>query len=130
MTLIEVMFAVVILSGVMLALSRFGQEFTRATRNSANLGIASDLATARLEVIRAFPTYDSLEIVFAGTESDVNADPSLEGFENFTRTTAFRSTITVVSSDTVANYKTVTVTVTSPLLKAAVAKSVDIAVRQ
>lgn len=130
MTLIEVMFAVVILSGVMLALSQFGQEFTRATRNSANLGIASDLATARLEVIRAFPVYDSLEIVFAGTETDVNADPSLEGFENFTRTTSFRSTITVVSSDTVANYKTVTVTVTSPLLKSAVAKSVDIAASQ
>lgn len=130
MTLIEVMFAVVILSGVMLALSQFGQEFTKATRNSANLGIASDLATARLEVIRAFPAYDSLEIVFAGTETDLTADPSLAGFENFTRTTGFRSTVTVVASDTVANYKTVTVTVTSLLLRAPVAKSVDIAARQ
>lgn len=129
MTLIEVLFAVVILSGVMLALSRFGQEFTRATRNASTLGIASDLAAARLEVIRAYPAYDSLETVFAGTESEADADPPLAGYAWYTRTTSFRTNVVVVSGDTVAEFKTATVTVSSALLKAPVAKSADIAAR-
>jgi prepilin-type N-terminal cleavage/methylation domain-containing protein len=125
MTLIEVMFAVVILSGVMLALTQFGQAFTRATRDAATLGIASDLATARLEAIRAYPVYDSLSR-FAGTETAGTAYPSMAGFDGFTRQTAVATRQTTVSGRLITEYKTVTVTVTSPTLSAPVAKSVDI----
>lgn len=128
MTLIEVLFALVIMSGVMLALSSFGQAFTRATRDSAALGIASDLATARLEVIRAYPHYDSL-YVFAETEaSDSTAYPSMAGYEDYTRTTAVSAAKqTKAGARVIMEYKTVTVTVNAPTLTAAVSKSVDIA---
>ena len=71
MTIIEVMFAIVILSGVMLAMSRFGQAFTRATRNAANLAMASDLAAARIEVIRAHGTYATIATTFDGAHGDL-----------------------------------------------------------
>jgi Tfp pilus assembly protein PilV len=126
MTLIEVMFAVVILSGVMLALTRFGQAFTRATRDASTLGIASDLATARIEAIRAYPAYDSLS-KFAVTETSATAYPSLVGYEAFTRQTAVATRQTKVGARLITEYKTVTVTVTSSTLAAPVTKSVDIA---
>ena len=69
MTIIEVLFAVVILSGVMLALSRFGQGFARANRNAAYLTTASDLATARLEAARAHGNYATLVSSFDGVTS-------------------------------------------------------------
>lgn len=125
MTIIEVMFAVVIMSGVMLALSRFGQAFTKATREASTLGIASDLATARLEVIRAFPTYDSLS-VFVETETDSTAYPSMAGFEQFTRTTTVATRSETSGGRTIRAYKTVTVTVTAATLASPVTKSVDI----
>lgn len=128
MTIIEVMFAVVILSGVMLALSRFGQAFTRATREAATVGIASDLATARLEVIRAYPKYDSLS-VFAETETDSTQYPSMEGFDGFTRVTAVSAARQSKSgSIVITEYKTVTVTVRSTNADSTVVtKSLDIA---
>ena len=127
MTIIEVLFAVVIMSGVMLALSRFGQAFTKATRDSAAVGIASDLATARLESIRALPVYDSLN-VFAVTETGASAYPSMAGYEDYTRvTTVSAARQTKVGSRVTMEYKTVTVTVNAPTLSAPVSKSVDIA---
>lgn len=127
MTIIEVMFAVVILSGVMLALSRFGQAFTRATREAATVGIASDLATARLEVIRAYPTYDSLG-TFVETETDSTAYPSMDGFSGYTRSTAVATRQTKVGARLIVEYKTVTVTVRSNNSDSTVVtKTVDIA---
>ncbi len=127
MTIIEVLFAVVILSGVMLALSRFGQAFTRATREAATLGIASDLATARLEVIRAYPVYDSLALVFPATESGATAYPSMAGFTGFTRTTTVSAERTeTASSRTIRAYRTVTVSVSHATLRTPVQKSIDI----
>lgn len=127
MTIIEVLFAVVIMSGVMLALARFGQAFTRATRDSAALGIASDLATARLEVIRAFPFYDSLS-VFAVSDSGATAYPSMDGYVGYLRTTTVSAAQqTKVGARVTMEYKTVTVTVQSPNLSSAVSKSMDIA---
>lgn len=126
MTLIEVMFAIVILSGVMLALTQFGQAFTRATRDAATLGLASDLATARLEVIRAYPHYDSLS-KFVATETSVSGYPAMTGYDGFTRQTAVATRQTTVSGRLITEYKTVTVTVNSSTLSAPVTKSLDIA---
>lgn len=127
MTLIEVMFAVVIMSGVMLALSRFGQAFTRATREAAVVGIASDLATARLEVIRAYPTYDALS-TFVGTETSANAYPPLPTSGGFTRSTAVATRQTKDGARLITEYKTVTVTVRATSGDSiVVTKSLDIA---
>ena len=124
MTIIEVMFAIVILSGVMLAMSRFGQSFTRATSNAANLAIASDLATARLQLARGHPTYSTIVSTFNGTTetSGGAANPSMAGFVGYTRTTGATRT----QNDS-TDYVTVTVTVNAAVLKAPVAKTAVIA---
>lgn len=123
MTIIEVLFAIVILSGVMLGLSRFGQGFTRATRNAANLAIASDLASARIEVIRAHPEYASLVATFDGTTETSTglANPSMQGYDGFTRQTQVSAT----STDS-TEYVAVTVTVTAAVLSRPLRKSLVI----
>jgi prepilin-type N-terminal cleavage/methylation domain-containing protein len=124
MTVIEVMFAIVILSGVMLAMSQFGQAFTRATRDAANLAVASDLATARLQLTRTHPTYTTIVSTFNGTsETSAGAsNPSMAGFAGYTRTTA----ATRLQNDS-TDYVTVTVTVNAAVLKRPVAKTAVIA---
>ncbi len=121
MTIIEVLFAIVILSGVMLALSRFGQGFTRATRNAAHLTVASDLAASRLEVARSHPKYTTIVSTFnAVTETSATstANPSMSGYDDYTRVTMATRT----STDT-SDYVTVTVTVSGVVLKAPVVKT-------
>ncbi len=125
MTIIEVMFAIVILSGVMLAMSRFGQGFTRATRNAANLSIASDLAAARIEAIRGHGTYGTLVSTFHNTterSTDATANPSMSGYDGFTRSTA-----AVFTATDTTDYVTVTVTVTAAVLSTPMQKTVVIA---
>jgi type II secretory pathway pseudopilin PulG len=125
MTIIEVMFAIVILSGVMLAMSRFGQGFTRATRNAANLSIASDLAAARVEVIKGHGVYATLVSTFNGTSetaADADANPSMSGYGDFTRATA-----AVLTQTDTTDFVTVTVTVTAPVLSTPMKKTVVIA---
>lgn len=125
MTVIEVLFAIVILSGVMLSLSRFGQGFTRASRNAANLTVASDLAAARLEAARGHRVYATLVSTFHGTSetsATADANPSMDGYDGFTRTTTAARTVT----DT-TDFVTVSVSVASPSLAATVVKTTVIA---
>jgi type II secretory pathway pseudopilin PulG len=124
MTIIEVLFAIVILSGVMLALSRFGQGFQRATRNAANLAMASDLATARIELVRAHPDYSTLVATFDGTtetSATALANPSMQGYDGFTR----RTEVSATSTDS-TEYVAVTVTVTASVLTRPMRKSLVI----
>jgi type II secretory pathway pseudopilin PulG len=124
MTIIEVLFAIVIMSGVMLSLARFGQSFTRATRNAANLAIASDLATARLEIVRGHTDYSTLVATYVGASetSSGTSDPSMAGYDGYTRVTAATRTQT----DT-TDFVTVTVTVSAAVLTSSVAKTLVIA---
>ncbi len=124
MTIIEVLFAIIILSGVMLSLARFGQSFTRAARNAANLAIASDLATSRLEVVRGHPVYGTIVSTFGGASetSSGSANPSMTGFDGYTRITSAARTQTD-STD----FVTVTVTVTADVLSSPIAKTLVLA---
>lgn len=125
MTIIEVLFAIVILSGVMLSLSRFGQAFTRATGNAAHLATASDLAAARVELIKGHATYTTIVSTFdddVEASADPAANPSMAGTEGYVRSTQAIRTVT----DT-TDFVTVTVTVTADVLTAPVAKTVLIA---
>jgi Tfp pilus assembly protein PilV len=125
MTIIEVLFAIVILSGVMLSLSRFGQAFTRATSNAAHLATASDLAAARIEAVKGHATYATLVSTFDATietSADATANPSMAGTDGYVRATRAARTLT----DT-TDFVTVTVTVTADVLTAPVAKTVLIA---
>ncbi len=124
MTIIEVLFAIVILSGVMLSLARFGQSFTRAARNAANLAIASDLAMARLEVIRGHTEYGTLVSTYTGASetSGGTANPAMTGYDGYTRTT----TAVRTQTDT-TDFVTITVTVNASVLTSPVAKTLVIA---
>ena len=124
MTIIEVLFAIVILSGVMLSLARFGQSFTKATRNAANLAIASDLAMARLEVIRGHTDYGTIVSTYDGASetSGGASNPSMTGYDGYTRSTAATRTTT----DT-TDFVTVTVTVNASVLTSPIAKTLVIA---
>lgn len=124
MTIIEVMFAIVILSGVMLQLSRFGQGFTKASRNAANLAVASDLAAARVEAVRAHGTYTTIVSTFDATEETsetLGANPSMSGYDGYTRTTK-----AVFTQNDTLDFVTVTVTVTASVLTSPLTKSVVI----
>lgn len=124
MTIIEVLFAIVIMSGVMLSLARFGQSFTRAARNAANLAIASDLATARLEIVRGHTVYGTIVATYGGVSetSAGAANPSMDGFDGYTRVTA----ATRAQTDS-TDYVTVTVTVSADVLSSPVTKTLVLA---
>lgn len=117
MTLIEVMVSLVLLAGVVLGMAGFVAGFARSSRGSDARLTASDLATERLDEVKRAPVYDSIEAVYAKTET------TIPGRAGFTRTTA----VTRVggASDSL-DYKIVTVIVSGPGLDAPVKKSTGI----
>lgn len=116
MTLIEVMVSLVLLVGVLLGMGTYTVRFMRGTSDSANLSTASDLVVDRLEQIKGFRTYSTLEANFVAIESPVS------GFPGFVRETQITRTNTSTQ-----DYKVVTVTVTNPILPHSVKKSTVIA---
>ncbi len=109
MTLIEVVFAVVIMSGVMVSLSNFSRRFQQLSSQTAAMSVASDLAMARIELIRGFRPYTSIVSTYHGTSetSAGSSSPSMANFPGFTRTT---SAVRTTSGG--RDFVTVTVTVT------------------
>jgi prepilin-type N-terminal cleavage/methylation domain-containing protein len=63
-TLVEVIVALVILSGVLLAMTDFTRQFTRQTSDSAVTAKASDVAVQQLETVKAWRTYSTLVSTF------------------------------------------------------------------
>jgi len=124
MTLIEVIIAVMILSGVFIGLSNFTRRFQHLTNNHDALAIATELATGRLEVVRLHRTYSTLVSTFNGTSesSSTSANPSMTDFPGYTRTTAAVRTGPSSSAD----YVTVTVTVSNTATGISVTKSLVI----
>ena len=108
MTLIEVMISLTIITSALLAFGAFIARFMHAMSQADASSVAMDLAVSRVELIKAYPTYSTLETTFNGTQS------SLANCLGCTLTTL----ITKDSSAT-QNYKTVTVTVTVPALSSA-----------
>jgi prepilin-type N-terminal cleavage/methylation domain-containing protein len=119
MTLIEVILAIVILSGAMLGLARFGQQFQRNTSSSSTQVIASDLATQRLETIKGVRNYASLVTTYGATAETFVGDPVYGGFTRYTKAVA-----TSTSTD---DYVTVTVSIAGNNLTTAIKKSTKIA---
>ncbi len=122
MTLIEVILAVVILSGAMLGLSKFISTFQHTTSDSTMQYLASDLATQRVEEIKAFTSYGTLVSTYNGVVETFVGNPVYNGF---TRTT----TVLRCSGcpNNVNDYITVTVTITGNTLTAPKTKSTIIA---
>jgi len=122
MTLIEVMIAIVILSGAMLGLAKFGGKFEHTTATAADMSLASDLSVARIEQIKAFRIYTSLVATYNNTTETFVGDPVYSGFSRATRVTRCASCPTATN-----DYITVTVTVSGRSLAAPIAKTTIIA---
>jgi len=122
MTLIEVILAVVILSGAMLGLSKFLSQFQHTTSDSTMQYLASDLATQRVEEIKAYTVYSTLVATYNGVAETFASNPVYVGF---TRTTA--AVRCAGCPDGVNDYITVTVTITGNNLTAPKTKSSIIA---
>lgn len=110
-TLIEVMIALVILTGALLSMGAFMARFAHSTTTNAAASLASDLAVARIETIKGSGDYAALEDDYEGTTTSP---------EHPTYTIA--TDIERVKSK-VDDYTAVTVTVTAPVLDRAVKKS-------
>lgn len=123
MSLIEVIFAIVILSTVLLAMAQFGRQFVTAEGKARWVGIASDLVTARLELIRAHDSYRTLAI-YAGTETatSTTARPSMAHAPGFSRTTEVTRDSTATRDQT-----RITVTVFGGGLASPLVKSITLA---
>jgi len=123
MTLIEVMIAIVILSGAMLGLAKFGGQFEHTTATASDMSLASDLATAKIEQVKAFRTYTSIVATYNNITETYVGDPVYSGFTR--KTVATRCTGCPTASN---DYVTVTATVSGRSLVAPIAKTTIIAV--
>jgi prepilin-type N-terminal cleavage/methylation domain-containing protein len=123
MTLVEVMIAIVIMSGAMIGLARFGGLFEHTTAKANDMSLASDLSVLRIEQIKAYRVYASIVSTFNSITETYATDPVYKGF---TRTTvAVRCSGCPTSTN---DYVTVTVTVTGRSLVSPIAKTTIIAV--
>jgi Tfp pilus assembly protein PilV len=129
MTLIEVILAVVILSGSMLGLARFGNLFQHQTSVSSNQTLASDLATQKIEEIKGYRVYTTIVATYNNVTETVFPTDSA-GYHGFTRLTqAVRTNVAVgaTASPQANDFITITVTVTGNTLTTPLKKSTIIA---
>ncbi len=123
MTLIEVMIAIVIMSGAMLGLAKFGGQFEHTTATAGDMSLASDLAVARIEQVKAFRTYTSIVSTYNNVTETYPTDPVYKGFTRLTKAT--RCALCPTTSN---DYITVTATVSGRSLVTPIAKTTIIAV--
>lgn len=114
-SLLEVMVALTILGGALIGMAEYGRQYARTNAISAMLNNALDLASARVERVKAERNYTSMDTL-AVIES------SIAGYPSYTRRTQILQTLSVQY-----NYKTVTVTVTHPAMAKPVKKTTAIA---
>jgi prepilin-type N-terminal cleavage/methylation domain-containing protein len=106
MTLVEVMIALVIMAGAMLALGKFTADFTRITAASRNKSLSMEIALARLDSARSTTPYTALVSTLAETNKAV------PGYTGFTRTTIVKQDGSITSDH---DLTTITVEVTPPV---------------
>jgi hypothetical protein len=102
------MVSLTIITSALLGFGAFIARFMHATSQSQVSSIAMDLAVSRVELIKAWPTYATLETTFNGTNN------SLANCAGCALTT-----LIVKDSTAITNYKTVTVRITVPALNSA-----------
>lgn len=114
-SLLEVMVALTILGTSLIGMAEYGRRFARTNANSSMLNNALDLASARVERVKAERNYTSMDTL-ARTET------SIGGYPNYKRVTAITQVLTSQYA-----YKTVTVTVSHPAMPGSVKKTTAIA---
>jgi len=119
-TLVEVIVALVILSGVLLAMTDFTRQLTRQTTDAANTAKASDIAVQQLEAVKAWRTYATVVSTFGGNDVTYAAGDPYAGLR--------RQTLVVRTGPTAtADFVTVTVVVSGAGLGAPLRRSTIIA---
>ena len=83
MTLIEVILAIVILSGTMLGLGNFTRKFQSANSGSTTKTLASDLAAQRIAEVQAYRPYSSIVSTYHGVAQSYSTGT----YSGLTRTT-------------------------------------------
>ena len=123
MTLIEVMIAIVIMSGAMIGLAKFGGQFEHTTASASDMSLASDLATQRIEQVKSYRVYTSIVATYNNITETWAGNPVYSGFTR--KTVATRCTGCPTTTN---DYITVTATVSGRSLVSPIAKTTIIAV--
>lgn len=121
-TLVEVIVAMTILTGSMLAMGAFYTRFTRTVTDDTIKAQAVELASNRLEQVKAATIYANIAADFTATETNIPLYSA-----SFSRQTLVNRIGGRAGVD-VDDYTIVTVIVTSPVLVAPVRKSTIISV--
>jgi len=119
MTLVEIIVAMGLLVGVLLAMAAFSAALARTTGTARLTATATQLVADRIETVKSSPRYTAIESLYVATENPVS------GFPQFRRTTAVRR-VGGQPTDSI-DYKIVTVDVSHPSLAKAVRKTTIIA---
>lgn len=120
MTLIEVIVAMVLLTGAMLSMAAFIARYANVSGTVQRRIEANELVADRLEEVKGAIKYAVIDSVFAKTE------PSIVGHPGLTRQTIV--THTGGAAPSLYDYKTVTVIVNGPGLKTPSKKTTIISV--
>lgn len=115
MSLIEVIIAIVILSGALLSMGGFVQKFAHTVSLTDVRGVAAELAADRIETVKAATSYSAIDSLYRKTES------SIPGYPKYTRQTLVQR-VGGGATDLV-DYKIITVVVSTPALKVPVKKT-------
>ena len=122
MTLIEVIIAIVILSGAMLGLANFGRLFQHNVSTTSGNTIASDLATQQIETVKAWRAYSTLIATYNNMTETFAGNPVYSGFTRTTKAVRCSGCPTATN-----DYITVTVTITGNNIPTPLAKTTIIA---
>lgn len=115
MTLVEVIVAMFILTGVILVLGGFSASFARANAQAHLVISANEIAATRLDEARTQASYAALDAL--ADSSDVASDNTV-----FTRITTVRH-VGSSAPQSVEDYRLVTVRVTHPAMRRVVSKT-------
>jgi len=114
-SLLEVMVALTILGTSLIGMAEYGRRYARSNANSMLLNNALDLASARVERVKAERNYTSMDTL-ATTELVIS------GYPRYKRVTTIVQTLSAQYA-----YKTVTVTITHPAMATPVKKTTAVA---
>ncbi len=120
MTLVEVIIAMVLLTGSLLAMGAFVARYANVTGSTTIRAEANELVADRLEEVKGALQYSTIEATFVKTESSI---PSHPGFQRQTLVTH-----TGGIAPSLYDFKTVTVIVTNRALKNPAKKTTAISV--
>lgn len=120
MTLIEVIIAMVLLTGALLSMGAFIARYANVTGSVARRSEANELVADQLELVKGALVYSTIESLYVKTE------PTITGHPGLTRQTLV--THTGGAAPSLYDYKTVTVIVNGPGLKSPSKKTTVISV--